>query len=291
MTNYFTKTQADNKFALQSDLTTSNQNISSNSNSINTINSNFDNYYTKTHLDTNFQTKLNFDSVPTSNSQNIVRSGSVFSALQSYLTTSTASSTYLTQSNATSTYQPLLTFDSAPTSGSSNSVRSGGIFTALQNYLTQTAGDARYQLSSGMTSFFNLSSNNTISGSNTFNNVQTVERICEQITQSGSGTNLSLNYTNIRGIIIYAPSANFTFTLTNLPTSNTNCIYTLTFVYSTRFFANAISINGTSYTMTAIGGLANVSINASASRVYQQIQIIFNNSSTPSVSTSVLSLW
>jgi hypothetical protein len=341
MSNYFTKTQADNKFALQSDLTTSNQNISSNSNSINTINSNFDNYYTKTHLDTNFQTKLTFDSVPTSNSQNIVRSGSVFSALQSYLTTSTASSTYLTQSNATSTYQPLLTFDtsptsgssnivrsggiftalqsylttstasstyltqsnatstyqplltfdSAPTSGSSNSVRSGGIFTALQSYLTQTAGDARYQLSSGMTSFFNLSSNNTISGSNTFNNVQTVERICEQITQSGSGTNLSLNYTNIRGIIIYAPSANFTFTLTNLPTSNTNCIYTLTFVYSTKFFANAISINGTSYTMTAIGGLANISINASASRVYQQIQIIFNNSSTPSVSTSVLSLW
>jgi hypothetical protein len=161
----------------------------------------------------------------------------------------------------------------------------------MTSYLTSTLAASTYQTISGMSSYFGLSSNNTITGQNTFNNVQTVERMCEQLTQAGSGTNLSLNYSTIKGIVSYAPSGNFSLTLTNVPTTNTNCVYTLTFIYSTKFFCNAININSTLHQVTAIGGLTNIAVNTNATRVYQQIQIIFNNSSTPTVSTSVLSLW
>lgn len=57
------------------------------------------------------QDALTFDSVPTSGSDNPVKSGGVYSAL--------------------SGKQNTLTFDNAPTSGSSNPVKSGGIYSAL----------------------------------------------------------------------------------------------------------------------------------------------------------------
>jgi hypothetical protein len=43
--------------------------------------------------------------------------------------------------------------------------------------------------------------------------------------------------------------------------------------------------------MRAGNGLANITINASATNVMQQISIIFPNSSTPIVLTNVISLW
>jgi hypothetical protein len=153
----------------------------------------------------------------------------------------------------------------------------------MSSYLTSSSASSTY---------FGLSSNNTISGRNTFSNMNTFGRVCESINQSGSGTNLTLDFNNLTGgIIFYAPSANFTLSLNNIPTTNTNCIYTLTLRYSTRFYATAININGSSITMTAISGLSNLSINSSASFVYQTITIIFNNSSTASVSTGLMSLW
>ena len=202
------------------------------------------------------------------------------SGMSSYLTTSSASSTYLTQSSASSTYQTQSGMSSYLTTSSASST-----------YLTQANASSTYQTQSAMSSYPTLSGNNTLTGTNTFNNYQVVERMCEQITQAGSGTSLSLSYTSIKGIVVYSPSANYALTLTNVPTSNTNCIYTLTFRYPTKFYANTISVNGSSITMTAIGGLSNISVNASATFVYQTIHIIFNNSSTPTVTTSVASIW
>lgn len=59
------------------------------------------------------QDKLTFDSVPTEGSENLVKSGDIYTAIQ----------------NAT----PNLTFDEAPTEGSENLVKSGAIHAALQN--------------------------------------------------------------------------------------------------------------------------------------------------------------
>jgi hypothetical protein len=121
--------------------------------------------------------------------------------------------------------------------------------------------------------------------------ITTVNEISEQVYNSGSGTNLSLTYTSIKGIIYYSPSANFTLTLTSIPTSSNNETYSLTFIYNTKYYCNAISVNGTSYTMLAGGGLSNISINSSASYVMQQVSIMFLNSSTPVIVTNVLSLF
>ena len=61
----------------------------------------------------NKQDKLTFDSIPTEGSENLVKSGDIYTAIQ----------------NAT----PNLTFDEAPTEGSENLVKSGAIHAALQN--------------------------------------------------------------------------------------------------------------------------------------------------------------
>jgi hypothetical protein len=65
-------------------------------------------------------------------------------------------------------------------------------------------------------------------------------------------------------------------------------ITSITGVYPTKFFCNAISINGASVTMRAPGGLSNIAVNASATRVVQNFNI-FNNAGTFEVRTNVLS--
>jgi len=235
-----------------------------------------------TDLQNNKQNNLVFDNTPTSSSGNSLTSGTIFTALQSYLLNSTASSTYqtisgmssyLTSSTASSTYQTI---------------------SGMSSYLTSSTASSTYQTISGMSSYFGLSSNNSISGRNTFTNMNTFNRVCESVYQAGSGTNLSLDFSTLTaGIIFYAPSANYTLSLTNIPTTNTNCIITLTLRYSTKFYANALNINGSAITMTAIGGASNLStaINASSTLVYQSIQIVFNNTSTPTATTALLSIF
>ena len=77
-----------------------------------------------------YQPLLTYDTVPTSGSNKMLTSGSLYTAL--------------------STYQPTLTYDTAPTSGSTKLLTSGNIYTALQSYPTS-------------------SGTNTFSGVNTFN--------------------------------------------------------------------------------------------------------------------------
>ena len=129
----------------------------------------------------------------------------------------------------------------------------------------------------------------TITGTKAFNNYQVVERMAEKVHNAGSGSGLSLSYTSIKGLIYYSPSANYTLTLTNVPTSSSLMTYTLTFIYNTKFYASGISVNGTSYTMKINGG--SVSINASSTHVIQQINIMFLNSATPIVVTTAASLF
>ena len=74
------------------------------------------NYYNKTQVDTLLLTKqavLTFDNAPTSGSNNPVKSGGIYTALQGK--------------------QDTLTFDNAPTEDSANPVKSGGVYAALAN--------------------------------------------------------------------------------------------------------------------------------------------------------------
>ena len=87
------------------------------------------------------QDTLTFDNVPTSGSDNPVKSGGVYSALSGKQNTLTFDNSPTNGSSnpvksggvytALSGKQNTLTFDNAPTSGSNNPVKSGGIYTAL----------------------------------------------------------------------------------------------------------------------------------------------------------------
>lgn len=66
-----------------------------------------------TYADLGIQPTLTFDSAPTENSDNPVKSGGVYTALGGK--------------------QDTLTFDSSPTDNSNNPVKSGGVYTAVKN--------------------------------------------------------------------------------------------------------------------------------------------------------------
>ncbi len=274
--------------ANQTDLNTTNTNVTANTTNI-------------TSLQSSKQNNLSYDTVPTASSTNSLTSGSIYTALQnyvlssslastlaSYVTSSSLSSTlssYLTISSASSTYQSISSMSSYLTSSSATSTYQ--TISGMSSYLTTSTASATYQTLSGMSNYASLSGNNSLSGSNTI----TVSELYEQVYNAGSGTNLSLTYTSIKGIIYYSPSANFTLTLSSVPTVSTNASYSITLIYNTKFYCNAISVNGTSYTLKAGGGLANITINTSATQVFQQINILFLNSSTPIATTNVISLF
>jgi hypothetical protein len=203
------------------------------------------------------------------------------SGMSDYLTNTNASATYQTQAGMTA-YQPVSAMSSyLTTSSASSTYQTQAGMTA---YLTTSSASSTYQTQAGMTAYAPI--NNP-----SFTGVQSVSNVAEQLHNAGSGTALSLSYTSIKGVVSYSPSANYTLTLTNVPTSSNVATYTLTFIYNTKFWANNISVNGTSYTMRASGGLANVSINASATHVLQTISICFLNSATPTIVTNIASLW
>jgi hypothetical protein len=148
----------------------------------------------------------------------------------------------------------------------------------LSNYLTTSSASSTYA---------GLSSSNTLSGTNT------VSMINEQINNvTGVTTSLSLNYSSIKGInYINTPTSNFSLAITNVPTGSTTATYTVTLLMSVKYYCNSITVNGTSRTIYAGNGTSNISINASASYVMQQLSIVFLNSSTPIVFSNVISIW
>jgi hypothetical protein len=151
-------------------------------------------------------------------------------------------------------------------------------FVKAQSYLTTSSASSTYA---------GLSSNNTLSGTNNVNMIN------ENINYvSGVTTSLSLDYSTCKGInLIATPSANYSFAITNVPTGSTNAVYTVTLLSTAKYYVNSITVNGTSRTIYATGGTSNISINASASYVMQQLSVSFLNSSTPVVFSSVLSIW
>ena len=180
-------------------------------------------------------------------------------------------SNYLTSSSASSTYQTKLIYDSSPTSASNNSLTSGTVYTALQS----VSGSS------------NLSSNTSP--------IQ-ISEIFELMTAGNIVSNtLSVNYTGANGLIFATPTANFTLTLTNVPTNNLYGSYTITLllqVSNYKNYCNAVNVNGNSITMIAGGGVSNLSLNSNAQFALQSLTIIFLNGTIPSrVITNLISIW
>ena len=106
---------------------------------------------------------------------------------------------------------------------------------------------------------------------------------------------LSIDYStfNNRPIIITA-TANFSLIVTNVPTTSTNSHYRIELFITGKFYCNSISVNSTSLTMVAVGGMANIAsqVNVNATGLTQTFIIFFTGTTTPSrVITEVLSTW
>jgi adhesin HecA-like repeat protein len=106
---------------------------------------------------------------------------------------------------------------------------------------------------------------------------------------------LTINYTSNNGQTIFVtPTANFSLVLTNVQTSAVQAIYKLEIYITGKFYCTGITVNGTSLTMVAVGGMANIAtqVNASATVLIQNFKIFFTGTSTPSrIITELKSTW
>ena len=106
---------------------------------------------------------------------------------------------------------------------------------------------------------------------------------------------LTINYANNNGQTIFvSPTANFSLVLTNVSTSQLQAIYKLEIYITGKFYCTGITVNGTSLTMVAVGGMANIAtqVNASATVLIQTFTIFFTGTTTPSrVITELKSTW
>jgi hypothetical protein len=160
-----------------------------------------------------------------------------------------------------------------------------GVTSAIQTQLDAKATDSLT---------CHLAGTETVTGIKTFSNYSYFNEFAELVNSVTSvTTSCSLDYTTAKGInYIQTPTANFSLALTNVPSPPSNCaVYSLTLMMAVKYYCNSITVNGTSRTLYFGGGSSNASINASASYVLQQINIQYLNSSTPVVTSNVLSLW
>jgi hypothetical protein len=169
-----------------------------------------------------------------------------YSTIQSvYLTQSNASATYLTQLDGTSTYltQP----------------------SASSTYLTKSSASSLYLTTVNASSTYANIINPSFSGSANFASASVVgildvAEVREVVVNNSFSTNvLTANYND--GAIHYiatAPTANFTISLTNVPTTTPKSI-TMAFLVTqgaTGYIPTTFNINGSSQTIRWVGGSA-----------------------------------
>jgi len=106
---------------------------------------------------------------------------------------------------------------------------------------------------------------------------------------------LTIDYsTNNNRPNIITATANFSLVVTNIPTTSTNAHYRIELFITGKFYCNSISVNGTSLTMVAVGGMANIAsqVNVNATGLTQTFIIFFTGTTTPSrVITELISTW
>jgi hypothetical protein len=89
-------------------------------------------------------------------------------------------------------------------------------------------------------------------------------------------------------------SANFSITVTNIPTTSVNAHYRIELFITNKFYCNSITVNGTVLLMTVVGGLSTIAsqVNVNATGLTQTFIIFFTGTTTPSrVITEVLGTW
>jgi hypothetical protein len=189
------------------------------------------------------------------------------SSLSSYLTSTTAASTYqtitgmstyLTSATATSTYQTISGMSSYLTSATAASTY--GTLTALANILNGTSSHTAFTCT-GLANILELSE--TVASVAVSSSVATCSYSSGAVFYiTGQTANFTLALTNL------TPSANKTFSVTLLINASTN-----------KFYANALTIAGTSTSFIYNGGSASVSV-SSANTIIQQFNLVYTSSTS-----------
>lgn len=163
-------------------------------------------------------------------------------------------------------------------------------------YLTQSNATSTYQTQSGMSSYPRLTTSNTFTNFNEYSSDIIQNKLVEKyIVGTVSSNAMSINYsTTTNNIFSISPSSatNIALTITNLPTNRGTAIYNFTFLINTstnKNYINSLNVNGSSITMRASGGLANVSVNTSSVLVIQTLNIMMNGATVSNALTSVIS--
>ena len=140
-----------------------------------------------------------------------------------------------------------------------------------------------------------LTTSNTFSAENEFTSDLITNKLIEKyIAGTVTSNALTINYSsNTNNIYAITPSSanNIALTITNIPTTRVG-LYEFAFIINTstnKNYINTLNVNGSAVTMKAVGGLANVSINASATVVIQNIYVQMNNATVTNALTNVSS--
>ena len=184
----------------------------------------------------------------------------------------------------------LINIGNGATSSQINIGRSNGLNTVKIGQTTFTQNN------------LSLPNDYTIGGIKTFSDRTKVSTMAETIYAGTLTSNTYLvNYSTLTGgIIMISPYSdnNISLRFSNFPAvANDSTTYNITVLINTssyKRYCNTLWVNGTDYSSLLIsaGGLANITINASSTYVLQTFNIIFNNSSTPSlIITNVASLY
>jgi hypothetical protein len=244
-------------------------------------------YVTATSLSTTLSSYVTSSSL-TSTLASYVTSSSLTTTLSSYALSSALSSyalasslsSYVTSSSLTSTLSSYVSSSSLTTTLSSYALSS-----ALSSYLTSTTAASTYGTLTAIANILNGTTSHTgftNSGITNLNGMTNVLRLSDTLSSvavaSGSA---ACNYNNGAVFVITGQTANFTLALTNL-TPVANKTYSVTLLISSassKFYANALTVNGTSTTFVYNGGLASVSV-SSATYIIQQFNIIYTASTS-----------
>ena len=179
----------------------------------------------------------------------------------------------------------------------------------MNSYLTSATASSTYQTVSGMSSYLTsatasstystlTSVSNLLNGTTAFTGfnctgLANILKLSETVSSVAvSGGSAACNYNNSAIFFITGQTANFTLALTNLsPVANKSFSVTLLISSaSSKFYANALTINGTSIVFVYNGGLASVSV-SSATYIIQQFNIIYTAStSAPAFTISSIGL-
>jgi hypothetical protein len=189
----------------------------------------------------------------------------------------------------------VLTSGSIVNSGSltSNTITCTNTLTASNGFTCSTGTVSFPANSIAVTAVVGISGRLTTLESNTTKLINYTSGNTFSNTISSNILSIDYNTNNNRPNMVTA-TANFSLTVTNVPTTSLTSHYRIELFITGKFYCNSLTVNGTVMTLTAVSGFSNIAsqINTNATGLIQTFIIFFTGSTTPSRTiTELKSTW